>query len=148
MVGSGVAYEFTPEIKYTVTIDGQASSGSDIKLGSLVKIKFESVMGSTDFFIDSCAATENSDGTGKNLTLVTDGCLGDTSTSRELIEFYLKYQYKSKVFFYLIKTKALKRIEPSLETTTSDGSKSLQFKQFAFVSSKIFFNHCQTFKFR
>ena len=93
MVGSGVAYEFTPEIKYTVTIDGQASSGSDIKLGSLVKIKFESVMGSTDFFIDSCAATENSDGTGKNLTLVTDGCLGDTSTSRELIEFHPKSQY-------------------------------------------------------
>ena len=85
MVGSGTTYTFTPEIKYSVKIDGETSTGSEIKLGALVEIKFNTVMGNRDFYIDSCEATENADGTGKNLTLVSGGCVGDKSVSRELI---------------------------------------------------------------
>ena len=89
MVGSGTTYTLTPEIDYEVTINGEASSGSKIKLGSLVKIKFKSVMSRTDFYIDRCEATEYSDGTGKSVIMVTDGCVGDKSISRELINMLI-----------------------------------------------------------
>ena len=85
MIGSGTTYNLNPEIDYKVTINGEASPEANIKLGSLVKIEFQSVMGRTDFYIDNCKATEFLDGSGKDVLLVTDGCVGDTTTSRELI---------------------------------------------------------------
>ena len=92
MIGSGTTYNLNPEIDYKVTINGEASPEANIKLGSLVKIEFQSVMGRTDFYIDNFKATEYSNGTGKDVLLVTDGCVGDKTVSRELI--ILKIQFR------------------------------------------------------
>ena len=92
MVGMGNTYKFTPNIDYKVTIDRQVASGNDIKLGAEVKIKFLGVMGDMNFYIENCVATQYADGTGKNVTLVENGCVGDKTVSRKgsyLCEFYV-----------------------------------------------------------
>ena len=140
MIGNGITYTLTPEIDYKVTINGEASTRSKIKLGSVVKIEFESVMSRTDFYIDSCQATQYSNGTGKNVMMVTDGCVGDKSVSRELINIYFLSKKLKLEFGLIIRIEALKRIEPEIFDRTKSGRKSFQFKQFAFVSSKPFCN--------
>ena len=91
---------------FTVTVDGKKSNGTEIKLGALVEVriwianyenkislvrsinsKLVALSNNDQFchqikFLESCTATENSDGSGKNLTLLEGGKVGDLSVSR------------------------------------------------------------------
>ena len=96
-------YTFESEA-YTVTIDGKQDNGTEIKVGALVEargfnasctllIKIFSINPKSVTLIkdendcssrvlDSCKATENGDGSGKSVTLVKCGKLGDVNVSR------------------------------------------------------------------
>ena len=82
MVGKGTTYTFSPNIDYKVQVNKINFKGTDFKLGDEVKFKFFGVMGDLNFYIDSCIATQNADGTGKNVTLVENCCIGDKTVSR------------------------------------------------------------------